>query len=264
MVVDKHLVMERSRQPLVRQPYQISLVAREPHPLVQLVRRHDERGQVVRFLLPQKLVQLLGEADARHNVHVGEKHVPALATLARHVAQMVLRVRVLDAPLARVRLAQLQQIVQCRLRFGTVKLGEIAHVHALEVRRRSLPWQHQMEAYPLPDRPEAGPQIGQVDLHQVQLIVARREDGGRDGARPVVGHLHERVDLFERTLRRQTDAVRVGQVGKAFADDGVVEDFVQPARIPPSQAQIQPGKYGLIRAVGQTFGQHVFQTGGRC
>uniref|UniRef100_A0A182VB78 Uncharacterized protein n=1 Tax=Anopheles merus TaxID=30066 RepID=A0A182VB78_ANOME len=95
---------------------------------------------------------------------------------------------------------------------------------------------HQMEAYPLPDRPKAGPQIGQVDLHQVQLIVARREDGGRDGAGPVVGHLHERVDLFERTLRRQTNAVRVRQVGKAFADDGVVEDFVQPARIPPSQS----------------------------
>uniref|UniRef100_A0A182MRQ1 Uncharacterized protein n=1 Tax=Anopheles culicifacies TaxID=139723 RepID=A0A182MRQ1_9DIPT len=149
--------MERARQALVRQPYEVSLVAREPYPLVQLVRRHNERRQMVGFLLPQELIQLLGKIHARYDVHVGQEHVAALTSLPGHVAQMVLRVRVLDTPLARVRFAPLEQIVQRRFRFGTVELGEIAYVYTLQMRWSTLLWQYQMKANPLPDRTKAGP-----------------------------------------------------------------------------------------------------------
>lgn len=137
--------MERPRQALVRQPYQIGLVARESHSLVQLVGRDDISTQIIdvgALGLSQELVELFGEVDIRRNddINVRKEYKIGLAIFASDVTQEVLGVGILDTPLFRLGAPLLQQLVQRLLWFGTTVFSEVTQMNAANVRGGALFW----------------------------------------------------------------------------------------------------------------------------
>lgn len=87
-----------------------------------------------------------------------------MAIFTRDVAQKVLWIWILDAPLLCLRRALLQQLVERLLGFGTNVLCEIAQVNAAYVRRSALLGDGEVERDALADGFEAATKISEIDL----------------------------------------------------------------------------------------------------
>lgn len=116
--------MERTSEAFVCQSYQIGFIAWKADALVELESWNDISAEIIdvrAFGLPQKLIELNGKVQVGRDdyVDVSQEYEVGLAIFPRDIAQKVLWIWILDAPLLRLRRTLLQKLVERLLWFGT-------------------------------------------------------------------------------------------------------------------------------------------------
>lgn len=188
LIVYEDLLMEGPGQALSRKSNQLRLVLRKLYARVQLVRGYDV-GAFITVIAPEKFVECGRQIEARYDVDVRQEHVVRLAVLARQVSHVVLRIDVPYPPIGLLAGYATRELVQGGFRFGTID-----NVRKLEDARLLLRWTHlrhgHRKDHPLPDGLVASPQVHQVTLHYLELLIAGGIERYGHWSGPVQRDLH--------------------------------------------------------------------------
>lgn len=191
LIMYENLLMEGPGQALSGQPDQLGLVRGEPHSRVQLVRRYNV-GALITVVVPEEIVERNGEIKARHDVDVRQKDVLSLAVLARQISHVILRINVSYPPIGLLAGYTVREFVQSGLRLSTIDdFRQIKHTRLFLGGSRF--GHRQGKDHSLPDGLVASPQIHQIPLQNLKLLVTGGIQRHRHRPGPMQSDLHQRV-----------------------------------------------------------------------